>query len=229
MTVSLAVAAIPEGLPIVTTVTLALGVLRMAKRKAIVKKLHSVESLGSVSVICSDKTGMHEVLIATTTSFKRFSGTLTKNEQTVVEAYAVDETIYVDAHSSNPYEGSVSPAIKRALDIGALCNNASLVRNEDGVYVGQSTDVALLNVLHIFNLPDRREVCYLHVYLQTLIYSCFLDFPPSGRKIFQLRTEIYGCLRDTRGCFRVSQFSGQRHSPRIVLYQGFYRGYNRPL
>ncbi|KAF9486080.1 Ca-transporting ATPase [Pholiota conissans] len=138
--VSLAVAAIPEGLPIVTTVTLALGVLRMAKRKAIVKKLHSVESLGSVSVICSDKTG-----------------TLTKNEQTVTEAYAVDETIFLDPNSTASYVGSVSPAIKRAMDIGALCNNASLVRNEDGAFVGQSTDVALLNVLQLFGLPDLRE------------------------------------------------------------------------
>ncbi|KAF8058702.1 Ca-transporting ATPase [Lyophyllum atratum] len=137
--VSLAVAAIPEGLPIVTTVTLALGVLRMAKRKAIVKKLHSVESLGSVSVICSDKTG-----------------TLTKNDQTVTEAYSVDETAHLDPSSTAPYTASISPALRKTMDIGAICNNASLVRNEDGVYVGQSTDVALLNVLEVFGLPDRR-------------------------------------------------------------------------
>ena len=140
--VSLAVAAIPEGLPIVTTVTLALGVLRMSKRKAIVKKLHSVEGLGSVSVICSDKTG-----------------TLTKNEQTVVEAYVVDETLTLDPTSNNP-RSSLTPlsnAFKRMFDIGSLCNNASLHRNEEGVYVGQSTDVALINVLPLVGVPDRRE------------------------------------------------------------------------
>ncbi|KAJ7125393.1 Ca-transporting ATPase [Mycena epipterygia] len=132
--VSLAVAAIPEGLPIVTTVTLALGVLRMAKRKAIVKKLHSVEALGSVSVICSDKTG-----------------TLTMNEQTVTEAYAVDEIVHLD-----PPPASLTAAIRKTLDIGALCNNASMARNEEGIFVGQSTDVALLNILHVVGLPDRR-------------------------------------------------------------------------
>ncbi|KAJ6593200.1 Ca-transporting ATPase [Mycena capillaripes] len=132
--VSLAVAAIPEGLPIVTTVTLALGVLRMAKRKAIVKRLHSVEALGSVSVICSDKTG-----------------TLTKNEQTVTEAYAVDEVVRLD-----PPPADLSAAIRKTFDIGALCNNASIARNEEGIFVGQSTDVALLNILHTFGLPDRR-------------------------------------------------------------------------
>lgn len=126
------------------------------------KKLHSVESLRSVSVICSDKTG-----------------TLTKNDQTVTEAYAVDETIFLDPTSIIPYTGSVSPAIKRALGIGALCNNASLEMNEDGVFVGQSTDVAFLNVLQIFGLPDRREVCPLLLFedLFNLIYLQFTDLP----------------------------------------------------
>ncbi|KAG2142271.1 uncharacterized protein EDB93DRAFT_611333 [Suillus bovinus] len=133
--VSLAVAAIPEGLPIVTTVTLALGVLRMSKRKAIVKKLHSVEALGCISVICSDKTG-----------------TLTKNEQTVTEVYVVDENIHVDEPRS-----TISSAVRKLLEIGSLCNNSSMSKDGEGKYVGQSTDVALINILSSFNIPDQRQ------------------------------------------------------------------------
>ncbi|KAF8499358.1 Ca-transporting ATPase [Gautieria morchelliformis] len=135
--VSLAVAAIPEGLPIVTTVTLALGVLRMSRRKAIVKKLPSVEALGSVSVVCSDKTG-----------------TLTKNEQTVVEAYTVDELVQIDGSLSHSSD-TISSALRKTLEIGCLCNNAF---KNGGVHVGQSTDVALLNVLGLFGVGDLREM-----------------------------------------------------------------------
>ncbi|KZO92293.1 calcium-transporting P [Calocera viscosa TUFC12733] len=137
--VSLAVAAIPEGLPIVTTVTLALGVLRMSRRNAIVKKLPSVEALGSVSVVCSDKTG-----------------TLTRNEMTVTEIYVVDELVTVSdraaAGLSTPQR--LSHAVHQTLRIGSLCNNA--FRNDEGVFVGQSTEVALLNVLEAFGLDDPR-------------------------------------------------------------------------
>ena len=85
-------------------------------------------------------------------------GTLTKNDQTVTEAYSVDETVHLDPSSNAPYTASISPALRKAMDIGALCNNASLIRNEDGVFVGQSTDVAFLHVLERFGLPDRRPV-----------------------------------------------------------------------
>ncbi|KAG8699087.1 High affinity Ca2+/Mn2+ P-type ATPase-like protein [Ceratobasidium sp. 395] len=138
--VSLAVAAIPEGLPIVTTVTLALGVLRMARRKAIVKKLPSVEALGSVSVICSDKTG-----------------TLTKNEQTVSQVFVVDHITHVDPSGSSPTSSisHATPAVKKTLEIGGICNNA--FRNNEGVNVGQSTDVAMLNVLAEFGVKDERR------------------------------------------------------------------------
>lgn len=165
--VSLAVAAIPEGLPIVTTVTLALGVLRMAKRKAIVKKLHSVEALGSVSVICSDKTGP---LLLLPIFFHQAelidSGTLTRNEQTVTELYTVDELVCLDPAAPAP-PAHVSPALRKALEVGALCNDASIVRNENGEYVGHATDVALLNALSVFGLPDPRHVCGLSALLAT--------------------------------------------------------------
>lgn len=65
------------------------------------------------------------------------------------------------------------------MDIGAICNNASLVKNEDGVYVGQSTDVALLNVLSLFGLPDRRDVRFtVSMFMQS--YFDFPEFRPSN-------------------------------------------------
>jgi hypothetical protein len=73
------------------------------------------------------------------------------------------------------------------VDIGALCNNASMSRNEDGVYVGQSTDVALLNVLTVFGMVDRREVGFLfHVFHAgvTDFYS-FIVVRKTGREIIQ--------------------------------------------
>lgn len=76
----------------------------------------------------------------------------------MTEAYAVDETIHFDPSSATPYTGTLSPAMRKALEIGSLCNNASLLRNEDGVFVGQSTDVALLNVLSVAGISDRRNV-----------------------------------------------------------------------
>lgn len=79
------------------------------------------------------------------------TGTLTKNEQTVTELYTVDETVVVEdrAHASS--------AVGKMLEVGALCNNA--VRDETGTFVGQATDVALLNVLTAFDMPDPRQVC----------------------------------------------------------------------
>jgi Ca2+-transporting ATPase len=171
--VSLAVAAIPEGLPIVTTVTLALGVLRMAKRKAIVKKLPSVEALGSVSVICADKTGTFFVLLIFVCHAQlHHSGTLTRNEQTVTELYSVDELVFIDPSTPAP-PAHVSPALRKTLEVGALCNDATVSHNEDGEYVGHATDVALLNALSVFGLPDPRQVCSL----STILVPTLPTFP----------------------------------------------------
>lgn len=131
-------AAIPEGLPIVVTVTLALGVLRMAKRNAIVKKLPSVETLGSVSVICSDKTG-----------------TLTTNVMTVTRAYTVDHGIF-DVENAPPMLTPDDPRARMFL-VGNVCNHSHLA-GHGSKYVGQATEVALMNVLPVLGLRDQRDV-----------------------------------------------------------------------
>lgn len=117
--VSLAVAAIPEGLPAIVTIALALGVQRMIKRKAIVRKLPSVETLGCASVICSDKTG-----------------TLTQNKMTVTHLWVGGDVLEVTGDGYAPVgqillsgqhtDANKHPSLSKLLHVSALCNNATL-------------------------------------------------------------------------------------------------------
>jgi len=141
--VSLAVAAIPEGLPAITTITLALGMQRMAKRGAIIRKLAAVETLGSATVICTDKTG-----------------TLTQNEMTVREVYAGGIQYDVSGTGYDPKGEILHTKDKAAADLAhegalrdllatvALCNNARLQRGENGAWktIGDPTEGALLTL-----------------------------------------------------------------------------------
>ncbi|RMF05295.1 calcium-translocating P-type ATPase, SERCA-type, partial [Candidatus Woesearchaeota archaeon] len=125
--VSLAVAAIPEGLPAVVTISLALGVKRMIKKHVLVRRLSSVETLGSTTVICTDKTG-----------------TLTKNEMTVVKIFLPHEEIDVSGigYSFDGDFSSKPKALPVLLLCGALCNNASI--NASGKHTGDPTEIAFL-------------------------------------------------------------------------------------
>lgn len=138
MVVALAASAIPEGLPAIMTVTLALGVQRMARCQAIVRRLPAVETLGSVTVICSDKTG-----------------TLTRNEMTVQRVVTADHAFNVDGVGYSPV-GSISidhrlvdpehyPALSLAIRAGVLCNDATLTQSDQAWQVeGDPTEGALL-------------------------------------------------------------------------------------
>ena len=123
VSVSLAVAAIPEGLPIVVTVTLALGVLRMARRKVVVRRLPSVEALGAVNVLCVDKTG-----------------TLTLNQMTADSVYTPSQNsvMEVAAIANTHATAGVPGDVEMVARVGILCNNAL------DSHLGQPTESALL-------------------------------------------------------------------------------------
>ncbi len=132
--VALAVAAIPEALSSIVTIVLAIGTQKMSKENAIIKKLKAVEGLGSISVICSDKTG-----------------TLTQNKMT-------SKKIYVNGTLTNAENIDINDKYQRMLlNFGALCSDAV---SEGGKEIGDPTEVALTNLVRKFNLSEleiRKE------------------------------------------------------------------------
>ena len=129
--VSLAVSAIPEGLPAIVTIVLSIGVQRMVKKNALIRRLPAVETLGSASVICSDKTG-----------------TLTQNRMTLTKVYVDGEGKAQELSEQN------SDSVKNLLRYGSLCCDGSVVFGDEGEkHIGDPTETAIVLAAHKNGMP----------------------------------------------------------------------------
>lgn len=172
--VSLAVSAIPEGLPATVTIVLSIGVQRMVKRNAIIRRLPAVETLGSASVICSDKTG-----------------TLTQNRMTLVKAYAQGDPAPVDLTGEE-----LPPKLQELIRCGALCCDGSVTIEEDGseTHIGDPTETAIVASALKFGM-EKADLAQA--------YPRVADLPfDSDRKLMTVVCQIEGgYLVITKGAF----------------------------
>lgn len=173
--VSLAVSAIPEGLPAIVTIVLSIGVQRLVKKNAIIRRLPAVETLGSASVICSDKTG-----------------TLTQNRMTLVKAWhSGGDVTDIQKDSDLPDD------IKKLLFYGSLCSDGSVVFDGDvETHIGDPTETAIVLAAHRAGMP-KDEISNKYPRKFTLPFD-------SDRKLMSVVCEIDGkLLLIVKGAFDV--------------------------
>ncbi len=202
--VAVAVSAIPEGLPAVISVTLALGVQRMARRNAVIRSLPAVETLGSTTVICSDKTG-----------------TITRNEMTVTHVWAGCRKWAVTGSGYSP-EGDIvaeghepsedeRKALKMLLHIGVYANNASFIREEEEHrFEGSPTEKAILVCSAkgeggLERIDGRHRIDEIPFSSKTKYMAALVDGGDAGREVY-----LKGAPERVLGCCTRAFVEGER-------------------